>query len=78
MRVELNGGKLNQKNVYNMKGDGHIFGDYNNDFAIIQCEGYLASLKSQHSKSKDEKEKSSLMLCILTTINIIEMLKDED
>ena len=49
-----------------------------NEFAISKCKEYLESLKSIYEGLTDKKEKSDLMMCILTTINIIEMLKGND
>lgn len=49
-----------------------------NEVAIILCKKYLKSLQDMHSESVNEVEKKDLMMCILTTINIIEMLKGND
>jgi hypothetical protein len=49
-----------------------------NEFSIGKCNEYLEHLQSMYYKLPEGKEKSDLMLCILTTINIIEMLKGND
>jgi hypothetical protein len=53
-----------------MKGD--------NEIAISKCKQYLESLKMIYQDLTDEDEKSDLMISMLTTINIIEMLKGDD
>ena len=49
-----------------------------NEQAIIKCNEYLESLKEIHFQLVDETERKDIMMCILTTINIIEMLKGND
>jgi hypothetical protein len=49
-----------------------------NEFAIEQCKNYLESLKMIYEDLNDEDEKADLMISMLTTINIIEMLKGDD
>lgn len=49
-----------------------------NEGAILQCKEYLEYLKEIYYQSVDKTEKKDVMMCIVTTINIIEMLKGND